>query len=258
VLGVVKSNLAMRPPSLVWSRDEDGPIRWEGVAAQDVEDLLSQAPRSSPRADAEGFLREYLSGGSHPSADVEQAAKSRGITRATLRRAAEAVPVKKWKDATANGIWYWSLPGGQPNHAESNLLTSVVVEQVRMNDAESNLLTPKDAQVSKFESSKLLNGAVGEHLLTTTPNFANGQCNGATHVMEGAQLAHMETLRGEQVRLSDSEVVELAKRIASLSDDDLQTYRSEVTSAPANDPHIHLDRQALALFDAMRYSGATA
>ena len=44
VLGVVKSNLAIKPPSLVWSREEDGPICWEGEPPEDVEDLLSNAP----------------------------------------------------------------------------------------------------------------------------------------------------------------------------------------------------------------------
>ncbi len=112
VLGVVKSNLAIKPPSLAWTRDEDGPIRWEGVAAQDVEDLLASATCLSPRADAEGFLREYLAGGSRPSDEVEEAAKAaRHLQGARCAEPPRPSPVKKWKAAGTNGHWYWSLAG---------------------------------------------------------------------------------------------------------------------------------------------------
>jgi hypothetical protein len=191
VLGVVKSNLAIKPPSLVWHRDEDGPIRWEGESDRDVEDLLTNAAKSSPRADAEGFLREFLARGSRSAGEVEQAAKEHGITRITLRRAAEDIQVKKWKASGTHGLWYWSLPDGQPRHAEPTTTS-----------AEGNLLTPKDAQVSKlskFAPDNLLTGAEGEQLHATTPIFRNGEPTRSESVMEGAQLAHPESLRGEQV-----------------------------------------------------------
>ena len=86
VLGVAKSNLAMKPPSLVWTRDEDGPIQWEGVSGRDVEDLLSNAPKASPRADAEGFLREYLAGG--PEAPARCSRPPRGAASPRSRFAA--------------------------------------------------------------------------------------------------------------------------------------------------------------------------
>jgi putative DNA primase/helicase len=193
VLGVVKSNLAMKPASLVWTRDEDGPIQWEGVAARDVEDLLSNAPQSSPRADAAGFLREFLAGGSRGAGEVEQAAKKSGISWSTVRRAADAIPVKKWKATGTHGLWYWSLPDGQPRHAEPPA-----------EPAESNLLTPKDSQVSKlskFAPDNVLNSAAGEYLHATTPIVSNGHAEHSENVMEGAQLAHPEPLRGEQVTL---------------------------------------------------------
>ena len=72
VLGVVKSNLAMKPDPLMWSRAEDGPITWHGVSDQNVEDLLQGAVSKAPRADAEGFLRELLAAGSMASGDVER------------------------------------------------------------------------------------------------------------------------------------------------------------------------------------------
>jgi hypothetical protein len=188
VLGVVKSNLAIKPPSLVWHRDEDGPIRWEGESDRDVEDLLTNAPKSSPRAHAEGFLREFLARGSRSAGEVEQAAKEHGITKITLRRAAEAIQVKKWKASGTHELWYWSLPDGQPHHAEPTITS-----------AESNLLTPRDSEVSKLPAANLLNGAEGEHLHATTPMFPNGQPTPTENLMEGAQLAHPDSLRGEQV-----------------------------------------------------------
>jgi hypothetical protein len=158
-----------------------------------VEDLLSNAPQSSPRADAEGFLREFLFRGAKPSVKVFEAAKSHSISEATLRRAAEEIPVKKWKDSGPHGLWYWSLPDGQPRHVEPPA-----------EPAESNLLTPKDSRVSKlskFAPDNVLNGADGEHLHATTPIFSNGHAEHVENVMEGAQLAHPEPLRGEQVTL---------------------------------------------------------
>jgi hypothetical protein len=191
VLGVVKSNLAIKPPSLVWTRDEDGPIHWEGVSARNVEELLCNAPKASSQADAEGFLREFLARGSQPSGEVYRVAEERGISEATLRRASDAIPIKKWKASGAHGIWYWSLPDGKPQHAEPSPAPP-----------ESNLLTPKESQVSKLSklpTDNLLNGAEGEHLHATTPIFGNEHSGAPEHVIEGAQLAHPESLGGEQV-----------------------------------------------------------
>ena len=162
-----------------------------------MEDLLSSAAPASPRADAEGFLHEFLAHGSRASGEVEQAAKVRGIAKITLRRAAEVIPVKKWKASGTRGLWYWSLPDGQPQHAE-----------LSASGPESNLLTPRDSQVSKlsklsklskFAPDNLLNGGDGEHLHETTPMFVNGDAARSASVMEGAQLAHPDPLGDEQV-----------------------------------------------------------
>jgi hypothetical protein len=52
--------------------------------------------------------------------------------------------------------------------------------------------------------------------------------------------------------------VETAKGLAALAPDELAAYRRELAGAPATDPHVHLDRKALALFDAMAGTGAIA
>jgi hypothetical protein len=53
-------------------------------------------------------------------------------------------------------------------------------------------------------------------------------------------------------------VVETAERLAMLTVEDLAAYRKELAAAPTDDPHIKIDRQALALFEAIRTSGVMA
>jgi len=113
-LGVVKSNLAPKPQSLLWSRDHDRPISWHGEAEEAVDDLLSSAVPGTRLADAEAFLWEFLTGGMKKALEVEHAATAAGISKSTLRRAAEVIGVMKWKDTRHNAPWYWRLPDSQP------------------------------------------------------------------------------------------------------------------------------------------------
>lgn len=190
-LGVAKSNLAMKPLSLAWSREEDGPICWKGLATQDVEELLATTAAASPRSDAERFLREFLAAGAQPALVVQQAAKEHGISEATLRRASVTLQIKKWKAPGTNGVWYWMLPDGT---SPSQPPTS--------SDPVGNLLTPIDFQVSKlskFPHAKVRNGDSDEHLHATTPIRDMGHVDEELQGLEGAQLAHPSLLGGEQV-----------------------------------------------------------
>jgi hypothetical protein len=56
----------------------------------------------------------------------------------------------------------------------------------------------------------------------------------------------------------DLGVVETVKRLSTLTAADLAAYRMELAAAPVNDPYLQSDREALALFEAMRASGAKA
>jgi hypothetical protein len=177
----------MKPDPLIWTRAEDGPITWHGVSDQNVEDLLQGAMSKEPRADAEGFLRELLAAGSMASADVEQQAKAAGISWRTLRRAADAIGVKRWKEGGADGRWFWRLPDGQP----------ICVEKSPDDDA-PNLSTPLHTDVDKldkFPGVKVSNDAESGQVHATTPIPTNG----AGHVMEGVQLVHMDVLGVGQV-----------------------------------------------------------
>jgi hypothetical protein len=141
VLSVVKNNLAIKPDSLLWSRDKDAAVTWHGVSEQSVEDLLQGTVSKAPRADAEGFLRELLTSGSMASGEVESKAKAAGISWRTLRRAADDLGVEKWREGGADGHWRWRLPDGQPLYAE----------RVPGNVAPNLSRSPRSGQVPRFK-----------------------------------------------------------------------------------------------------------
>jgi putative DNA primase/helicase len=92
---------------IAWGKSVDGNASQlltdpnEGNAADDEE-------KCSARDSAEDFLKELLKDGPAPTKHVEAEAKAAGIAMRTVRRASDALTVKKQK---SNGGWYWSLPG---------------------------------------------------------------------------------------------------------------------------------------------------
>ena len=92
---------------IAWGKSVDGNASQlltdpnEGSAADDEE-------KCSARESAEDFLKELLKDGPAPTKHVEAEAKAAGIAMRTVRRASDALTVKKQK---SNGSWYWSLPG---------------------------------------------------------------------------------------------------------------------------------------------------
>jgi hypothetical protein len=187
-LGVVESNLAMKPDALAWSREEDAPIVWHGVSTRGIGDLLSGAAVEQPRDRAEGFLRDLLRDGAKPSHEVEAAAKAEGIPWRTLRRAADVIAIKKWKERGGSGRWFWMLPDGEPRIAEPDA-----------DLAEINLATPRDTEVAKLDNMILATGAEsGQHDGTAPVSGEIGR-NAGTNVMEGVHVVHSHVPRGGQV-----------------------------------------------------------
>lgn len=92
---------------IAWGKSVDGNASQlltdpnEGNAADDEEEC-------SARDSAEDFLKELLKDGPAPTKHVETEAKEAGISWATVRRASNALMVKKQK---SEGKYYWSLPG---------------------------------------------------------------------------------------------------------------------------------------------------
>ena len=92
---------------IAWGKSVDGNASQlltdpnEGNADDDEEEC-------SARDSAEYFLKELLKDGPAPTKHVEAEAKEAGIPWRTVRRASDALSVKKQK---SNGKYYWSLPG---------------------------------------------------------------------------------------------------------------------------------------------------
>jgi hypothetical protein len=115
LLGVDKSNLAVKPPTLEWSRREDQPIVWHGPSAYAIGDAFGGNSAARKVDDAEGFLRELLRGGSVPKGRVLALGQAAGHKEHTIRRAAETLRVESYRPpGQKNPPWYWKLPNGTP------------------------------------------------------------------------------------------------------------------------------------------------
>lgn len=116
VLEVIKSNLAIKPPAVEWSRAEDAAIVWHGESERRVEDIIG-ASLAKPRDNAEGFLNELLKGGMRPASEVMALAKAAGYSVSTVRRAREDMGIELRRVGFGpGGRVHWKLPtGGDDN-----------------------------------------------------------------------------------------------------------------------------------------------
>ena len=100
---------------------------------------------SSARDSAEDFLKELLKDGPAPTKHVETEAKAAGISWATVRRASNALMVKKQK---SDGKYYWSLPG------ISSLLKQVAQVAQRSNLEQAEQPSEQPAFLEPFDASQ--------------------------------------------------------------------------------------------------------
>lgn len=113
VLGVTKSNYAVPPPPLMFSRPHDGALQFHGTSPITLDDAMSwkkpreQATGSDARDDAKSFLYAYLAGGMKRPAEVERAADAKGISKRILRRAKDDMNIQSRR---VKDLWYWMLP----------------------------------------------------------------------------------------------------------------------------------------------------
>jgi len=182
LLGVIKSNLAVRPAALEWVRPLDGPVTWRGESAHDLGEVLGGG-KPAPLEEAKAFLAEALKGGSKSSVGLKQAAKADGISFGTLRRAADLLGVERVKQpGVANGPWLWKLPDGQPRTAGG--------DRGGDDGDETKARNAKDAQVSAFASSTHR----GEGSATA------GEGGGAPSEPGRSEGAQLSALGGEHLR----------------------------------------------------------
>lgn len=110
----IKHNLT--PPGSSWEfKITDDGFEWGGESDLTAADLNApeKSKKGAPRKTAIAFLREFLANGHRAQRDVIEAAKCKGITESTLRRAADDIGVEKWKVGGPGDLiqeWYWGLP----------------------------------------------------------------------------------------------------------------------------------------------------
>lgn len=113
VLGVTKSNYAIPPRSLEFSRPLDAAMVFHGESAMSVDDALNwrkgagQEKGSEERDNAKDFLYKYLAGGMKPVVEIERVAGEEGHTKRILRRAKDDMAIRSVK---VKNSWCWMLP----------------------------------------------------------------------------------------------------------------------------------------------------
>jgi hypothetical protein len=123
ILAHAKSNLGKSGDSISYSINEDGTFTWGPSSRFTADELLAAPPTEQTRSalsEAEDFLRETLGNGSQKSSDVQEQARARGITNATLRRAKDTLGVRK-RPGGFGESWLLELP--RVAHEKPELLT---------------------------------------------------------------------------------------------------------------------------------------
>lgn len=119
----------IRASYVMWGKSVEGTAR-ELLAEPDAGSDADGD--SSAKAEAEEFLIELLKDGPSPTKHVEAQAKEAGISWRTVRRASDALGIKKRK---LQGAWYWDRP---------NLSKQLVQDGQRLNDGQVGQLDGQD------------------------------------------------------------------------------------------------------------------
>lgn len=113
MLGVSKSNYAVAPKPLVFSRPQDGAIGFQGASPISIEDVFTwkkstERERTPKEVDrAEEWLLELMDGKRVLSGDIERAAQDEGLAFATVKRAKLRLGISSDRDGQQ---WYWLPP----------------------------------------------------------------------------------------------------------------------------------------------------
>jgi putative DNA primase/helicase len=88
-------------------------VAWGNAVQGSARELLTDPfenddEKTSAKEAATDFLRQVLGDDVVPSKSIEAEAKEAGISLRTLRRASDALGVKKRRGE--GGKWYWTLP----------------------------------------------------------------------------------------------------------------------------------------------------
>lgn len=133
-----KSNYGPKYEGAIGFEIIDGQLRWTGPSTLTADMMLcftrsESTEERGERHDAMVFLRETLGAGRISAKEIQTAARSVGLSDATLRRAKTALGVKSTKDTSANGVWFWELPKSQGAHEDSQILS---IEHLQLEKAD--------------------------------------------------------------------------------------------------------------------------
>lgn len=123
-LGVTKTNLTMKPSTLLWSREEDGPIEWDGVSTKTIDALMNEPRGSTPRADAKEFLMSRLAPGPARATDICEEGRERGFAQKTIERAKADLGIESFRNPPGYGAWDWRLPDTRAQDDELRLVSA--------------------------------------------------------------------------------------------------------------------------------------
>jgi putative DNA primase/helicase len=114
---LLKCNIGPDPGGLAYRVEETESgvqVKWESEPVTvRLEDVLRPPTgrRESAVDAAKDWLKELLANGAVAAKGVEEAARQAGLTRATVRRAADALRIERKREGFgSDGEWKWSLP----------------------------------------------------------------------------------------------------------------------------------------------------
>ncbi|MCJ7501476.1 MAG: AAA family ATPase, partial [Acidobacteriia bacterium] len=167
----VKGNLAHDPGGLAYRIEValDIPrIAWElgavNLRADDVLGGLDSREERSEQREAEEWLKEFLAHGPKAVSEIRRQAPQAGLAWHTVRRAADALRIKKQKSGFVSG-WEWALPeDAHPEGAHPCVSDMGTFEAAIENKGDTTQHSHEDAQpesvstfggVSSFEEGEL-------------------------------------------------------------------------------------------------------
>ncbi len=167
----VKGNLSPVPPAVAFTL-EDGQFAWTEAGDWTPEDILQARDGTKTQtalAEAVEWLKEVLGDGPLPATQVYRLAGEAGISKGTLRRAAQQVGrVARRQGAMGkDGHWEWLLPERTEDPAKA-------LNPPRITDAPSGehlRRKPKpDAKNSGFRTPNLFRNGHGDGVAHLSPN----------------------------------------------------------------------------------------
>jgi hypothetical protein len=110
VMTQLKNSLAPEGQSIAFELSKASGFRWIGSYDVDADDLLCGAKPipDTKTAQADTLLREWLSEGERPCAELYAEAQRHGIGKRTMESAKQTLGIKSMKRADG---WYWKLGG---------------------------------------------------------------------------------------------------------------------------------------------------